>query len=238
MYAQKDNNLYINLFINSDVNLTVLNKPVQITQQNNYPWDGALKFNINPKSATAFNLRIRIPGWAQNQAIPSDLYTFQNTLAEKPIIKVNGQPVEFAMEQGYAAINRTWKKNDVVEVYLPMEVRRVVANEKIKDDIGKVALQRGPLMYCAEWPDNYGKASNLMIPAGTTFTTQFKPALLNGVTVLNAEVPAVVINNNESISTVKQSFTAIPYYGWANRGKGEMMVWFPIGVKDIELLTK
>ena len=93
-------------------------------------------------------------------------------------------------------------------------------------------------MYCAEWPDNNGKTSNIIIPANATFTSEFKPDLLNGITILKTEVPAFVINSNESISTVKQSFTAIPYYSWANRGKGEMMVWFPEQVKDIDLLAK
>ncbi|MEJ7586638.1 MAG: hypothetical protein WKI04_03645 [Ferruginibacter sp.] len=126
----------------------------------------------------------------------------------------------------------------MVEVSLPMEVRRVVANEKITDDIGKISLQRGPLMYCAEWPDNNGMASNIFIPANATFTTEFKPGLLNGVTILKSEVPAVIFTGNESIVTVKQPFTAIPYYSWANRGKGEMMLWFPEQVKNIDLLAK
>ena len=237
MYAQKEADLYINLFINSKVNLMIRNKPVEVVQQNNYPWDGALVFNINPKNNTEFNLMVRIPGWAQNKAIPSDLYQFQNNLAAKPVIKVNGQTVDYNIQNGYAAINRTWKKGDVVAVDLPMEVRRVVANDKIKDTKGKVALQRGPLMYCAEWTDNNGKASNIIIPANTNFTTEYKAELLNGITVLKAEVPAVIINNNENISTVKQSFTAIPYYSWANRGKGEMMIWFPIQIKNMELIA-
>ncbi len=237
MYAQKDDNLYINLFINSNTDLTIRNKPVQIIQQNNYPWDGGLSFNINPKAATAFNVLVRIPGWAQNKAIPSGLYWFQNNSDAKPVIKVNGQPVEYTIQNGYASISRTWKKNDLLEVNLPMEIRRVVASEKIKDDIGKIALQRGPLMYCAEWPDNNGRTSNLIVPASASFTSEFRPGLLNGVTVLKSEVPAIVINNNESVSTIKQAFTAIPYYSWANRGKGEMMIWFPTQVKDIDLLA-
>ncbi len=238
MYAQKDDNLYINLFINSKADILIANKPVEIIQQNNYPWDGALQFVINPKKAAAFNLMVRIPGWAQNQAIPSSLYNFKNSSDAKPAIKVNGQPVEYILQDGYAVIKRTWKKNDKVEVLLPMEVRRVVANENLKDDIGKIALQRGPLMYCAEWADNNGKASNIIIPADATFTHEFMPALLNGVTVLKTQVPAVVINNNKNISTVSQSFTAIPYYSWANRGKGEMMLWFPVEIKGVELLAK
>ena len=238
MYAINEDNLYINLFINSSADLSVRNKPVQVVQTNNYPWDGGLTFTINPKAAAAFNLLVRIPGWAQNKAVPSTLYQFQNESAEKPVIKVNGAAVDYTITNGYATIKRTWKKNDKVEVNLPMEVRRVVANEKLKEDIGKIALQRGPLMYCAEWPDNNGKTSNIIIPASANFTIEFKPALLNGVTVLKTEVPAVIINGAENISTVKQSFTAIPYYSWANRGKGEMMVWFPTQIKDIDLIAK
>jgi hypothetical protein len=238
MYAQKEDNLYINLFINSNTDLIVHNKPVQIIQQNNYPWDGELVFVINPKTTTAFNLMVRIPGWAQNEAMPSSLYKFQNNSELKPVIKVNGVPFEYTVQNGYASINRIWKKNDKVELSLPMEVRKVVANENIKDDINKIALQRGPLIYCAEWPDNNGKTSNIILPPNTSFSAEFNAGLLNGVTILKAEVPAVVINNNESIATVKQSFIAIPYYSWANRGKGEMEVWFPTQVKDIELLAK
>ncbi len=238
MYAVNQDNLYINLFINSSADLSVSNKPVQVLQQNNYPWDGALTFTINPKATAAFNLLVRIPGWAQNKAIPSTLYQFQNESAEKPVIKVNGAVVDYTITNGYATIKRTWKKNDKVEVNLPMEVRRVVANEKLKEDIGKVALQRGPLMYCAEWKDNNGKAGNIILPGNAVFTTEFKPELLNGVIVLKSDVPAIVINSGENIATVKQPFMAIPYYSWANRGKGEMTVWFPTQVTDIEVLSK
>jgi DUF1680 family protein len=238
MYAQKEDNLYVNLFINSQTEIMIHNRPVQVVQQNNYPWDGSLVFHINPAKATAFNLLVRIPGWAQNKAIPSSLYRFQNEAMAKPVIKINGQLVDYALQNGYAAINRTWNKQDVLEVSLPMEIRRVVANEKVKDNLGKVALQRGPLMYCAEWMDNHGQTSNLILPKDTDFNSAFTPGLLNGVVVLNAVVPAVNIQNSENVSTQKQTFTAIPYYSWANRGKGEMMIWFPEQIKGIDLLSK
>ncbi len=239
VYAQKDNDVYVNLFINGEVSLTVSNKPVQIEQRNNYPWEGALKFNVIPKSPTAFNLLVRIPGWAQNEAIPSDLYRFSNDLASKVEIKINGQPVDYQLRNGYAVLSRTWKKADMVEVNLPMEVRRVVANEKLKDDAGKVALQRGPVIYCAEWVDNNGKASNIIIPTDAKLTTEFKPDLLNGVLVIKSQVPAVMINKEgNSIETVNSTMTAIPYYAWAHRGKGEMMVWFPTKVSDVDLITQ
>jgi uncharacterized protein len=238
MYAQNEDNLFVNLFINSNVNLIINNKPIEVVQQNNYPWDGNLIFKINTKKANYFNLQIRIPGWANNIPIPSDLYKFQNRVDVKPIIKVNGQMVDYIVQNGYAVLNKLWQKNDEVEVILPMEVRRVLTNEKVTTNVGKVALQRGAIMYCAEWIDNNSKTSNIIIPDNTVFTSVFNPEILNGVMTLKAEVPAVIITNNENISTKKQKFTAIPYYSWANRGKGEMTLWFPTQIKDIELLSK
>jgi DUF1680 family protein len=221
VYAQKGKNIYVNLFINSNTSLSVENKVVSIEQQNNYPWSGNLKFNVSPKSAQDFNLLVRIPGWARNEEMPSDLYRFADISDKKATIKINGQAFNYIIENGYALLNRTWKKGDVVEVELPMEVRQVLANEKVKDDIGKVALQRGPLMYCAEWVDNGGKTSNIIMPANASFTIENRPDLLKG----------------QSISTVTKNFIAIPYYAWANRGKGEMEVWFPTKVKQVDLIT-
>ncbi|GAC1560933.1 MAG: glycoside hydrolase family 127 protein [Mucilaginibacter sp.] len=239
IYAQNGNDVYVNLYISGTGNLIVNNKALKITQQNNYPWDGALAFTIDPASAMDMNLKIRIPGWAQNQAIPLGLYTYENPSAQKIEIKVNGKPVDYMVQNGYAVISKKWKKNDKVELALPMDIRRVVANASLQDDNGKVALQRGPLMYCAEWTDNGGKAVNIIIPKGTTFTSLFEPALLNGVTVLKANVKSVNIDETaQTVITENKTMTAIPYYAWANRGKGEMTVWFPEQVKDIELISK
>lgn len=238
MYAQKDDRLFVNLFINGSANLKMKNTALEIIQKNSYPWKGNLAFTVNPANMVSFSLALRIPGWAQNKALPSTLYSFATATQRKIVVKVNGNPVDYQIENGYALISRNWKKNDVVEMELPMDVQRVVANEKLTDDIGKVALQRGPIMYCAEWVDNNGKASNIIVPEGTQFTSEFKDNLLNGVTVLKAEVPAVWVKAPDTVSTVKQSFTAIPYYSWANRGKGEMMLWFPAQVKNISLLAK
>ncbi|MDO7854478.1 glycoside hydrolase family 127 protein [Hymenobacter convexus] len=239
VYGQKGRDIYVNLFVSGSTDLAVQNKAVRLTQQNNYPWQGDLKFTVNQAATSDFNLLVRIPGWARNEAMPSNLYTFASPSAEKVVIKVNGKPVDYQLRNGYAVLARKWKKNDVVEVTLPMEVRTVVAHPKVLDDAGKVALQRGPVMYCAEWKDNDGRASNIIVPAGTTFTATPKPDVLNGITELTATVPVVKIDAaNNSISTVRQTLTAIPYYAWANRGKGEMTVWFPQQVTDVDLLTR
>nr|WP_294941835.1 glycoside hydrolase family 127 protein [uncultured Mucilaginibacter sp.] len=239
IYAQNGKDVFVNLFISGTGNLMVDNKALQITQQNNYPWDGGLAFTINPASAMEMNLKIRIPGWAQNEAVPSDLYAYQQPLNKKIEIKLNGQPVDYQVQHGYAVISKKWKKGDKVEMMLPMDVQRVVANAKLPDDAGKVALQRGPLMYAAEWKDNGGKTSNIIIPKDTEFKTEYQPELLNGVTILKAEVRAINVDaEKQNVSTGNKIFTAIPYYAWANRGKGEMTVWFPEQVKFVDIISR
>ena len=237
VYAQKNNDIYVNLFVSGNASFTVNKTQVEIEQKNNYPWDGNLVFNIIPKSPLAFNVLVRLPGWSQNEAMPSDLYSFESPSIKKVSITLNGSAVDYTVANGYAVLSKTWKKGDVVHVNLPMEVRRVTANKNVKDDIGKVSLQRGPLMYCAEWPDNNGKTSNIILPKNAQFSTEFKDDLLHGVTVIKSETPAIVISGN-SVSTVNQNFTAIPYYAWAHRGRGEMEVWFPEEVKNIDILSK
>jgi DUF1680 family protein len=240
VYAQKGRSLYANLFVSGKAELTINKQQVQLTQSTNYPWEGALKFTVDPaKSAADFDLLVRIPGWARNEAMPSNLYTFEQPSAQSVTIKINGKATPYTLQNGYAVLSRKWHQHDVVEVSLPMEVRRVHANPLVKDDLGKVALQRGPVMYCAEWQDNNGKASNIIVPTGTAFTATYQPSLLHGVTTLTATVPVVQIAaDGTSVSTVPRLLTAIPYYAWANRGKGEMTVWFPAALTGLDLLSQ
>ena len=240
VYAQRGADLYANLFISGSTDLIINRKKVQLVQQNNYPWAGNLQFTVRPAAATAkFNLLVRIPGWARNEAMPSNLYTFSAPSAAPVRITINGQPVAFELKNGYAVLARTWHRNDVVAVALPMETRTVQANPRILDDRGKVALQRGPLLYCAEWADNDGKTSNIIVPVGTTFTPVARPNVLNGITVLTATVPVVRVDAAaNAVSTAARTLTAIPYYAWANRGKGEMTVWFPSRVTDVDLVSQ
>lgn len=225
MYAQKGDDLFVNLFIAGTADIRMNNTAVRIGQQNHYPWEGNLLFTIDPEKAVSFQLAIRIPGWAQHIAVPSDLYRFEKKGPGKISIKVNGRPASFQMRDGYALLNRSWKKGDKVELELPMEVQRITAHEKLTDDIGKVALQRGPIVYCAEGIDNDGNAGNLIVPADAAFTTEFRKDLLNGVVILRTETPSVEVKSNH-VNMVKRTLTAIPYYSWANRGKHDMTVWF------------
>jgi DUF1680 family protein len=238
VYALKDNDLYVNLFVNSTSSFSIKNKTIGIRQENNYPWEGNLKFTIDTSSPIDFRILVRIPGWAKETVVPSDLYKFNNAASKPVAIRVNGTPVNYASEKGYALLSKKWKKGDVIEVDLPMDVRTISANENIKDDIGKIALQRGPLMYCAEWPDNNGKVSNLILPVGSTFNATFEPDLLNGIVVVKSNAKAIAVDEkNNSVTTNAQDFKAIPYYAWAHRGKGEMIVWIPQQIKAIEIFS-
>ena len=239
IYAQKKDSIYANLFISGIASLQINDQKIELKQENNYPWDGNLKFTITTEQPINFNMLIRIPGWAQNIAIPNNLYHFTNQSTSKVLISVNGKNVDFQIQNGYAVLKRTWKKNDQIQVVLPMEARRVAADTMINDNIGKLSLQRGPIMYCAEWKDNAGKTSNIILPAYSKLNAAFIPDLLNGVMVLRSQSSQVEISTNgQDIKTITKPFTAIPYYAWANRGKGEMTIWIPEKVTATELFTK
>ncbi|MBP7497524.1 MAG: glycoside hydrolase family 127 protein, partial [Bacteroidales bacterium] len=223
IYAFKDNSVYINLFINSSSELTINNNKVTFSQESNYPWEGNIKININPVKKTKFSLHIRIPCWAINKPVPSDLYSYSDTNEEKVNIKINGKAIEYKVIKGYAVLSGEWKKGDYIELQLPLNIRRVKANPEIKADINKVALERGPIVYCLEAVDNYGKISNIILPDNVKLSASFKPALLNGITVITGEAPVLkVLNDGINIKTEKQTITAIPYYVWAHRGISEM----------------
>ncbi|HEX2532151.1 MAG TPA: glycoside hydrolase family 127 protein [Chitinophagaceae bacterium] len=238
MYAVSGRDAYVNLFAASEGRFQVDGATVAIRQQHNYPWEGWLKFTLQPKKQASFRLHLRIPGWARNEVLPSDLYAYRDSVAVPVTIRVNGQPVAVTIEKGYAVLDRTWKKGDVIEMDLPMEVRRITARSEVQDAAGRVALQRGPLVYCAEGVDHEGGAANLLLPADTRFTTAYEPGLLNGVTVLRSTVPSVVVDEKgQELKTVRRAFTAIPYYAWANRKPGELMVWFPEKIWGVDLLS-
>lgn len=240
VYAQRDNQLYVNLFVASQTDVTLANKlKVNLVQQNNYPWEGNISLTVNPAKKGKFAVAVRIPGWSVGKPFPSDLYTFLEKQEAKPVLKLNGHEIAYTLDKGYAVLDREWKKGDKIELILPMDIHRVVAHEKIVEDRGKVALQRGPLVYCAEWVDNDGTATTLVVPDNAPLTAEFKPELLNGVVVLKGESTVVKINEAEqNVSTQKQPFVAIPYYAWAHRGQGEMAIWLPRRITGIKVYSE
>jgi len=227
VYAQRGETLYVNLFVASSADIKMDNGlTVKMIQETRYPWDGAVKIKVNTARTSNFTINIRIPGWARNEAVPSDLYNFLDKVEEQVALKVNGRSEPINLNKGYASLNRRWKKGDVIELVLPMPVRRVVANEQVEADRGRVALQRGPVVYCAEWPDNAsGQVRNLVIADSARLTAQFRPDLLGGVAAIKGRSVALSFDAQGKVIKNEQDFTAIPYYAWANRGQGEMAVW-------------
>ena len=229
IYAHNDDDLYVNLFIGSKAHVNMGTDRVRIEQQTRYPWEGNVKISIEPDEPRDFTVYVRIPGWTGDQVMAGDLYRFLRADRSPVTLKVNGRSVNPTMSNGYARINRKWKPGDSIELSLPMPVRRILANPRVKDDAGRVALERGPLVYCAEWPDNGGHALNLVVPDDAQFHTEFRNDLLNGIQVITARVPAVERAKDGNASTKPHELVAIPYFAWANRGAGEMAVWLPRG---------
>lgn len=227
VYAQRDDILYVNMFVNGDATIEVAGNTVRINQKTDYPWDGAVRMTVSPTRSGRFALYVRIPGWTQNQPVPSDLYRYLKESDEQVTIKVNGNPVDLDMERGFTRIRRTWKSGDVIDLALPITIRRVLANEKVEDDKGKVALERGPIVYCAEWPDNLdGRVRNMVLNNDTPLESEFYEDLLEGVQVIHGKASGVKYGDDgKSLIKSEQDFVAIPYYAWAHRGKGEMAVW-------------
>ena len=229
VYAQSDRTIYVNLYAGGTADIKLDDgQIVKITQETTYPWSGAVKMTVTPDKSWSvkFTIKVRIPGWVRNEVVPGGLYRFLEKVNEPAILKVNGREVPIVLDKGYASLERTWEPGDVIELNLPMLVRRVVADDKVQADRGRVALQRGPLVYCAEWPDNQdGKVRSLLLPDEQPLTAAFDPALLNGVEFIDGRAYGISTNENGTISKHLQDFKAIPYFAWANRGRGEMAVW-------------
>ena len=228
IYAKTGNEIYLNLYIGSQADIDLEKNRVRIKQETRYPWDGAVKITLDPESAGRFAVYVRIPGWTQDQVLPSDLYEFMDPSDEKVDLKVNGEAVTLTVDKGYVRLERRWKQGDTIELDLPLPVRKVLPHVNIQDDKGLVALTRGPLVYCAEWPDNGGSALNLLITDDTSFKSEYRPDLLNGIEVVTGPILKLVrAEDGVSVSTTRHDLVAIPYYAWANRGMGEMAVWIP-----------
>lgn len=236
IYSKSSDGVWINLYVSSEVNLTLGNTPVVLSQKSNYPWDGEITVSVNPKKKSKFSVMLRLPGWATGEAVPGDLYHFVKPSTSSISMKINGKDFVYTIHNGYAVITREWKKGDVITLTLPMEVKEVTSKETIHANEGRIALQRGPLVYCVEGADNNGQAWNFIVPENTIYTSKFDSALLNGIVTIQANVPALSISENgQSINTQTKTITAIPYYSWCNRGSNPMQVWLPRKIKDIKL---
>jgi len=213
IYAQDDKQVYVNLFIGSEASIVVNGVKVKLTQTTDYPWSGDVTLRVDPERPVETSFVIRVPEWTRNPT-QSALYRFAQAASDAPALTVGGKSVPLQPDAVTAIVDGKWRKGDVIALKFPMPVRRVLANDKVTENTGKAAIQRGPILYALEAIDNGGSVKDLKIPLETSLTAAFRSDMLNGVDVITGKVG-------------DRTVTAIPYYAWNNRGKGEMAVWVP-----------
>ena len=243
IYGVRDNNLYVNLFASNTATIAVGGKNVTLEQSTQYPWDGDIAIKVLQNKAKTFNMLVRIPGWVQNQVVPSDLYSFSDDILSGYEVTVNGQRVDGELQNGYLVINRNWKKGDVVRIHFDMPVRTVIANLRVADDRGRVAVERGPLVYCAEWADNEGiNPHHLLLARQPQFEVEPAYSIQNTegdgktfqVTAITAQAQDVHVNREGRIAAKDVKVKLIPYYAWNHRGAGKMDVWLARSLSGLE----
>jgi hypothetical protein len=236
IYATTDRSIYVNLFVGSSTNLSLANGRVNVKMATNYPWDGKINLQIDPVKKSFFGLYLRIPGWVQGKTYTNGLYEYANFKADNYSLKVNGKDVVTKVESGYLVIEREWKIGDQVTYDLPMQVNRLISSSDLKFDNNRVAIQRGPIVYCVEGADNDNKAWNFILPSTVDFEISDQTILDEPIKALSAIVPVLSVSaDGSSLQTQKKKITAIPYYTWANRGKNEMQVWLPTIIKNVKI---
>ena len=233
IYAVKDKSLYINLFASNETTVSVSGKAVSLKQETNYPWDGDVAITIQ-KAPIPFALKIRIPGWVRGEVVPSDLYRFDDGKQLGYSVKVNGENVNSELQNGYFVIDRKWKKGDCVELHFDMEPRLVRANEKVEADRGRAAIERGPLVYCAEWPDNTCDVLNVLLNQKPRITQGNKKIAQTDIVALTTQAQSFSFGEDGRLQTKDETLTLIPYYAWAHRGKGHMAIWIPTALSAMK----
>lgn len=229
VYAVKDDQVYVNLFMSNRGELKVNRKKVVLEQETSYPWDGGIRIRV-AQGNQAFTMNLRIPGWVRDEVLPSDLYRYADGEKLGYTVTVNGEPVGGELQKGYLQIERKWKKGDVVEIHFDMQPRIVKANDKVAADRGRVAVERGPIVYCAEWPDNDFNVHNILLNQHPSFQVVDKPDLLYGIREITTNAQSLSYDAAGKLAVKDVKLTLIPYYAWAHRGEGNMAVWLPIEV--------
>ena len=226
IYAVKDNNLYVNLYMSNTLTQKIGGKEVVLSQSTEYPWNGDIAITIEKSKAKTFSLKLRIPGWVRGEVVPSDLYTYKDGKRLGYSVSVNGEAVESTLENGYFTISRNWKKGDVVRIHFDMEPRVVKANYKVKADEGRVAIEKGPVVYCAEWPDNDFSVRSIILNQKPEFTVVHSDELC-GIDKIVTDAQTLSFDEKSRVVAKDVKLTLIPYYAWCHRGSGEMVVWLP-----------
>ena len=227
IYAVKDNSFYVNLFAGNETKVKVGGKNVVFTQKTNYPWDGDIEMTMK-KASSKFALNIRIPGWVKGQVVPSDLYTYVDGKHLGYTVTLNGEKIESELKDGYFVIDRKWKSGDKINVHFDMEPRLVKANGYVAHDKGRAEIERGPLVYCAEWPDNKCDVLSVLLNQEPQYT--MGETVIEGTTVktITTDAQTLTFDDKGRLNTKDERLVLIPYYAWAHRGNGDMTVWLPI----------
>jgi DUF1680 family protein len=230
VYATRNNDLFVNLYVQNSANISLNNNSLKIKQETNYPWNGNIRLTLQ-QGAFDGNINLRLPAWSkpENNAVPSDLYRFSSRTQASPTIRVNGKIVPIFENKGFAQINRSWKANDVIELTLPMPVRRIEANEQVVQDHGRIAVQRGAFVYALEGADNLqGEVHNVFIPNNASFTPETRPNLLGGIVALKTRGFATrFAANGRTMQQTPRPLVLVPYALWSHRGRSDMTVWIP-----------
>ncbi|WP_282778239.1 glycoside hydrolase family 127 protein [Phaeodactylibacter xiamenensis] len=210
LYSKTEDTLLVNLYAGSEATVELSSNNLKIKQETNYPWSGKVRLTVSTEAPNPVMLKLRIPSWARNEVAPGGLYQYQAHERAEPTLKIDGEPVALEVAEGYILLTRDWSKGATLELELPTTVRKVRTDERVEANLGKLALEYGPIVYAVESFDNPNVFENLSIAPDDTFEVRWQPELLGGVNT---------ITNNQ--------LTAIPYYAWSNRGIGKMKVWLP-----------
>ena len=228
VYAVKEKNVYVNLFLSNTSTLSVGGKKLTLTQKTDYPWDGETVLTIDKNSVGEFNLKIRVPGWLRNKPVPGDLYQYTDNKRLGYSFIVNGVTVPLLVgDDGYVNIERRWKKGDKVVICFDMEPRTVRANNKVEADRGMIAVERGPIVYCAEHPDNQFDIFSALVNQEPTLRLGKKEIAGTTLTTLVTDAQTLDFDKQGKLTVKDQMLTLIPYYAWCHRGSGKMRVWLP-----------
>ncbi|MCH8315429.1 MAG: glycoside hydrolase family 127 protein [Planctomycetes bacterium] len=237
VFAHDDHDVFVNLYVAGSATLSLPSAEVKITQQTQYPWDGDVRLTVELQTPREFAINLRIPGWVTDSPVPSDLYSYvdDSRTDHQPVtIHVNGEPVDnVPVQLGYARLDRMWSSGDVIELQLPMPIRLVRSHEKVEANRGRVAIQRGPMVYCLEAMDVDAPLDQILVPVDVALTAAHRPDLLGGVTMIRGTALVAPQAEEDHASEPKRvEFTAIPYYAWDHRDPGAMMVWIPTDAPD------
>jgi hypothetical protein len=234
IYAQRDEDLYVNLYISSHSTFSVDGREMTLRQESRFPWSGEVSLSVEAEQPLPATLKLRIPGYVRNRPVPSDLYTYLDDNDREIPIRLNDEEISYTLdEQGYVNLNRTWQNGDRIEIDFPLEVEIVRAHPGVTANQSKIAFERGPLLYCAEWADNPdGKVLSLIVDEKSDFSTQ-ESDILSGIYTIKGQAKRAARQLDGSVAVSESAkLTLIPYHLWNNRGPGEMSVWLPTSLES------